>query len=147
MDKKVRIVVEEFALYRENRAIWSIIYVQMGAECFPCDSWTDATSSVLSMWLCSLNRFLFSNIDSVILPFMDGNYELQLAKCQNGGTLLRCTNGDVVTLEKEIDVLYFARQLLAAVGKIEKQYEAHANTPQVFELSTLAQKLRNTLSK
>lgn len=147
MDEKVRIVVEDFSPYRENSAIWSIIYVQIGEECFPCDSWSDATSSVLSMWLSSLNRFLVHSIDAVILPFMDGNYELQLAQCPCGGTLLRCANGDVVTLEKQIDVLYFARQLIAAVGKIEKQYAEYASTQQVSELSTLAQKLRKTQSK
>ena len=36
-------------------------------------------------------------------------------------------------MEQEIDVLYFARQLLAAVGKIEKQYEAYIDTPQIRE--------------
>lgn len=147
MEKKVRVVVEKFFPYRENLALWSVLYVQIGAECFPGDSWTDATSSVLSMWLYALNRFLLNNTNLVTLPFMDGNYEVQLGKCPYGVTLLRCVNGDAVILETPIDVHYFVRQLLAAVGKIEKQYEAYVATSQVFELSTLAQKLRDTFSE
>lgn len=147
MSEKVRIVIDSFDPYRENFALWSRLYVEIGEDCFPCASWTDATSSVLSMWLHSINRYLLGNTDTVTLPFMDGDYAMQLEALPNGEALLRCTNGDAVTTEQEIDVLYFARQLLAAVGKIEKQYEAHTDTPQIRELLSLANNLRNTINK
>ncbi len=146
--QKMQVIVEQCEPYRERYALWSVLYVKIDETCFPYESWLDATSAVLCIWLENMNKLLSGLRESVSLPFMDDDYSFSLTRSAHNCAVVRCYGPKNITvLEQEIDIFYFGRQLLSAVGKIEKYYVANLNTPQLKELSNLADKFRVTLKE
>lgn len=143
MRERLKIVIDQIEPYRDRYALWSMLFIQIGEICFPAKNWRDATSSVLAIWLANGNALLSGTAESALLPFMDGDYALLLK-----GSCVQCLGPrGTVILTQEIDLRYFCRQLLSAVGKIKKQYSDHTDAPQIRELTTLANKLSKTFAK
>lgn len=146
MDCKMQVIIEQFEPYHERCPLWSILFVKIDEVCFPGKHWRDATSSVLSIWLDNIDKLLSGMTKSVYLPFMDGDYSLELTwQSQNQASVRFRGSNNIIMLEQEIDLQYFGRQILSAVGKMKKEYAAHLETYQLRELSKLAEKLRVTL--
>lgn len=64
--------------------IWGVLYVEIGGKCFPSSQWWDVASSVLDMWQQSLIAFSQGQADRCDLFFMDGPYQINLIRQDNG---------------------------------------------------------------
>ena len=142
---KMKLIVRDFEDYCEQFPLWSTIYLQMGEWCYPCDNWTDSTSAILEMWINSV-IMMMGAINSVTLYFMDGAYAVKLVKQSTSvaeASFLN-SNGEVLCTES-IDLFYFIRQLLAAVGRMSYHYRDHRDAPQIQCVLRAAEHLRNTI--
>lgn len=129
--------------YRAGFALWSILFIQSGDKAFPDPRWCDATSSVLCIWMNNVSSLLIGSKESVLLPFMEGDYTLVLTRQPSKTTHMAWfAPGNTILREQMIDLSYFVRQLLAAVEKMRNAYPEHRNAPQIRELSNCADKLR-----
>lgn len=125
-----------------------VIYVQLSERSFPSLRWYDLCASVLSMWLFTINRHLLGREDVATLYFMDGDYSLKLIRQNNRQSLMRFMEpNEVCVVESEIDIRYFARQMLAATAKIMDHFPQHRNCPNIREIAELSDVLRGTLRK
>lgn len=79
---------------------------------------------------------------------MDGDYSLKLTYQNNRQSLMRFMGpNEVCVMESEIDIRYFARQMLAASAKIIDHFPQNRNSPNIQEIAELADVLRGTLRK
>lgn len=142
--EKMRLIVQNFEEYRERFALWSELWVETDALSFPCPNWTDATTSVLEMWLTGMAGLLNGSASIATLHFMDGDYCIHLEK-QSGSAAKATLTGpkDEMVAELTVDLLYFARQLLAAVGKLTQHYPG---APQLQSVLQAAQTLRQAMN-
>jgi len=145
--EKVRVVVDEKTLELTSlRRVAGVIYVQLCERSFPSQCWYDLCASILSMWLLCVNRFL-SGLDEITkLYFMSGDYTLTLIRQRNQQPLMRLTEPkDVCVMESEIDIQYFARQILAASSKIISHFPQCQGIRNIQEITERADALRSTL--
>lgn len=143
---KMKLIVNDFEEYRDQFSLWSTIFVQIGELCYPCDGWTDATSAILEMWTNSINAIITDTKSSENIYFMDGGYAIRLTK--HGDTTAEAhflnQKGEVFSAQT-IDLIYFARQLLAAAGKMTQYYWNHLECPQIKRVLQAAEHLRHTI--
>lgn len=148
MRDKIKIVLDETEPYQERYALWSILFVQVDDICFPSQQWYDATSAVLSIWLQEIIRLIGGSSNCVRLPFMDGDYEISLARLDHENFSAKFLKSETLILwEGEPDVYYFARQLLSVVGRLRAYYASNSASPQMKELSSFSDKLRMVLKE
>ena len=141
--EKMMIHVSEFDNYNNTFSLWSKIYVQINGEYFPDDQWWDATSSVLEMWTCNINRLISGCINTCLLNFMDGDYTIKLTSNAKGEALAECIGPhETVVLSEVIDLYYFSRQILAAVEKLKVFYADYPNAKVIQHLALEGDKLR-----
>lgn len=145
--EKVRIVVDEGTLKLTSLGqVSGVIYVQMSERSFPSQGWHDLCASILSMWLFSMNRYLLGLDETATLYFMDGDYALKLIHQSNQQTIVRFMEpNDVCCMESEIDIPYFAKQMLAASVKIVNHFPQHRDIRNIREIAERADALRDTL--
>lgn len=78
--------------------------------------------------------------------FMGGDYALTLIRQCNQHPLMRLMEpNEVCVMESEIDIQYFAKQILAASSKIINHFPQHQGIRNIREIAELADALRNTL--
>lgn len=145
--EKVRIVIDEGTLELTSlRQVSGVIYVQLSERSFPSQGWHDLCASVLSMWLFSMNRYLLGLDETATLYFMDGDYALKLIHQGNQQTIVRFMEpNDVCAMKSEIDILYFAGQMLAASAKIMDHFPQNQQIRNIREIAEQADALRDTL--
>lgn len=145
--EKVRVVVDEKTLeLTPLRRVAGVIYVQLCERSFPSQCWYDLCASILSMWLLCVKRFLLGLDEITKLYFMSGDYTLTLIRQRNQQPLMRLTEpNDVCVMESEIDIQYFARQILAASSKIANHFPQHQDIRNIQEITEQANALRNAL--
>lgn len=146
--EKVRIVIDEGTLELTTlRQISGVIYVQLSERSFPSQGWYDLCAGVLSMWLFSMNRYLLGLDETATLYFMDGDYALKLIHQGNQQTIVRFMEpNDVCAMESEIDIPYFAEQMLAASAKIVDHFPQHRDIRNIREITERTDALRNTIN-
>ncbi len=145
--EKIRIVIDEGTLELTSlRQVSGVIYVQLLEHPFPSQGWHDLCASVLSMWLFSMNRYLLGLDETVTLYFMDGDYALKLIHQGNQQTIVRFMepNG-VCVMKREIDISYFAGQMLVASAKIMDHFPQNQQIRNIREIAEQADALRDTL--
>lgn len=152
--EKVRIIIDEqtLELTRLELTQWytisGVIYVQLGDFMFPSKRWDDLCASILAMWLEAVGRHLLGREDMAILYFMDGDYSLELTYQNPQQSLMRFMGpNEVCMLESEIDIRYFARQMLAATAKIIDKFPEHRKCKNIQEIAEWADKLRDILRR
>lgn len=155
--EKVRIVVDQETLEltplqlvsgEVYERISGVIYVQLGDHPFPSPLWYDLCASILAMWLLTVNKHLLGRENVARLHFMDGNYSIELVYQNNRQSLMRFMEpNETCVLEREIDIRYFARQMLAASARIIDHFPQNRNSRNIQEISELTDVLRNTLRK
>lgn len=145
---KVRIIVGEFEAFQEHLSLWSLIYLQTDEFFFPSEVWTDATSSILVMWAENVSSILLGSSKSVELMFMDGDYTVVMEAISHveGRMQFLGPNGQMGVL-CDIDLVYFARQVLSACAKLSHHYQAFQNSHQLQELLNAADSLRKAIAK
>lgn len=145
--EKVQIVVDEETLELTSlQRIAGVIYVQLCEHSFPSQCWYDLCASILSMWLLCVNRYLLGLDKMTKLYFMGGDYALTLIRQCNQHPLMRLMEpNEVCVMESEIDIQYFAKQILAASSKIINHFPQHQGIRNIREIAELADALRNTL--
>ena len=78
---------------------------------------------------------------------MDGDYRIELTLTGSKEALATCLNPkNEVVISDTIDLLHFARQLLAAIGKIQKQYFNYSNSRTLQNLTYEAAALRKSIN-
>lgn len=145
---RMQVIVDSFEEFRENYPLWSKIYIKVGEYYFPEKEWTDATSSVLVTWAEQIISMMNDGTRMVELFFMDGNYSIRLIpiSATESSVHLIGPNGLIISFN-EVDVFYFARQVLSACGKLSKQYQTFYNAQQLQEVSSVAEQLRRLIVK
>ena len=146
--EKMQLVVLDFYEYRETFPLWSIVFVKVNDQCFPDSEWWDATSDLLEMWITNVCGLLCGSREMCTLDFLDGDYSIKLTVEEAPGALVECLNpqGKIVLTER-IDLFYFARQILAAVGKLTSHYSNNLNARNIQCLIREADRLRHLLHK
>lgn len=148
MREKMQIILDDMERYQESYALWSVLFVRVKDICFPSHRWYDATSAVLSIWQQEIIRLISGSADCVRLPFMDGDYEIVLTRSDHEIVSAKLLMPDALAVwEGELDFIYFSRQLLSAVGKLRAYYSNNLDSPQMRELSSLADRLRITMKE
>jgi len=155
--EKIRIIVDEKTLelakvQLESGKIYErisgVLYVQLGDLCFPDSKWNDLCASILAMWLLSVNKHLLCQEKKTTLYFMDGAYSINLTYQNRCQSLMQFMNPNgLCVLEAEMDIQYFARQLLAASACITHHFSQYQENRSIQELSKLENTLRTTLRK
>lgn len=145
--EKVRVIVDEKTLeLTPLRRVAGVIYVQLCERSFPSQCWYDLCASILSMWLLCVNRFLLGLDEITKLYFMSGDYTLMLIRQRNQQPLMRLTEpNDVCVMESEIDIQYFAKQILAASSKITNHFPQYQDIRNIQEITEQVDALRRTL--
>lgn len=146
--QKLQIVVEGFEDVNDNFPIWCKIYVRSNDFVFPDEEWYDATTSILSMWSANITRLLLKSSDCVLLNFLDGDYAIHLTSLDNfyARASFHNTKG-VARNNDQVDVVYLARQILAAAEKIKHYYRNETNHPFIDELTAQTDNLRSAIRK
>lgn len=145
---KVKIIVNEMEPYREKYALWSILFVQVDDVCFPSQQWNDATSAVLSVWVQEMIRLITGVTDQVRLPFMDGDFEVVLNRLEQENISSKFIKSEsIVMWEDNLDIRYFARQLLSATSKLEVYYAKNFDSYQMKQLTSGSNQLRAVMNK
>lgn len=145
--EKMQLVVCNFEEYREKFSPWSIIYITLNKQAFPDNLWWDVSSSILEMWARNLNLLVSKREKHCVLYFMDGDYRIELTLTGSKEALATCLNPkNEVVISDTIDLLHFARQLLAAIGKIQKQYFNYSNSRTLQNLTYEAAALRKSIN-
>lgn len=144
----MQIILDEFEPFQSKLALWSVIYVKIGETCFPGNQWQDATSSVLQMWIDEMIRLLYGGVDSIDLPFMDGDYCIRLVRQDTKQAIVSfIAPCEQIVLTEVVDLIYFARQLLSAASKIQNFYSAFRSSKQLQQLGVKTDILRLNLKK
>ena len=92
------------------------------------------------------DTFLLGLNEMTKLSFMGGDYALTLIRQCNQHPLMRLMEpNEVCVMESEIDIQYFAKQILAASSKIINHFPQHQGIRNIREIAELADALRNTL--
>lgn len=144
---RLRVIVDRFEDSNGQYAIWSILCVSVENRYFPDKEWYDATSSVLTMWLGQVRLLLQGSSSKETLYFMDGDYSLLLQTANQRVAKLCWVAGESVVFCGEVDLLYFARQLLAAVGKMQQHFWNKKEIQPIQEISQEADQLRKEIKK
>ena len=77
---------------------------------------------------------------------MSGDYTLMLIRQRNQQPLMRLTEpNDVCVMESEIDIQYFAKQILAASSKITNHFPQYQDIRNIQEITEQVDALRRTL--
>lgn len=139
---KMRLVVDNFDSFVESYSLFSTFYVTSGDFSFPAKGWTDLTSSVLDMWLDAFSCFLLGHYKHILLHFMDGDYQIELHWINKNTATAHFIKCNTALIQTDIDLQYFARQLLAAVGKISREFALYTDKPQIASLIEKAAKLK-----
>ena len=141
--EKMRICVEEFDTYKDPFPLWSIIYICYGTSCFPSDQWWDATSAILEIWIYNVCRLLSGEASRCELNFMDGEYAVELTMATRyEASIVLHDEDSVKPLDGNVDILYFARQLLSASEKTLIAYQGEVGQPASQRLASASDKLR-----
>ena len=144
---KLQVIVDRFEDSNGPSAIWSILCVSIGNRHFPDKAWYDATSSVLTMWLSQAKLLVQGSSLEETLYFMDGDYRLLLRTANQRAAKLCWIAGKSVVFCGEVDLLYFARQLLAAVGKMQQHFRDKKELQPIQEISQAADQLRKEIKQ
>ena len=146
--QKIRIIVDSFEEFQDRIALWSRIYLTAGEFCFPSNCWTDATSAMLVMWADNISNILTGATSAAELFFMDGEYTvvLETTSLLEGHMRFLGPNGEIGVLY-EVDLMYFARQVLSACAKVTNHYQEFYNAYQLQELTDAAEYLRKIIFK
>ena len=148
MNNRIRIVLDDIETCQSKFPLWSILYVQVEDISFPDQQWFDATTSVLSLWFPRIASLLVGSTDWVQLPFMDGDYSIELKLLKPGCVFAQFVRPKhQIVWEGEADLRYFAKQLLSAEGKMRVFFADKQNNPQIEELDILAEFLRTVVRK
>lgn len=144
--EKMKLIVGNFEHTSSPIPIWSEIYVQMEDIAFPCQQWYDATTSILTMWINAVSKLMTGVEHSITLDFMDGDYFIRLEMYDNKQTVASFygPNSQLV-LHNTIDLLYWGRQLLSAVGKVVELFGVSSKHRAVQEVITTAEVLRTII--
>lgn len=145
--EKMRLIVRDFEEADGLLPIWSTIYVELNKIAFPSETWTDATSSILTIWIYAVCRLFSRSTDEIILPFMDGDYAIEIRRLSGEEAYVSCIapNNNLFAFGK-IGLLHFGRQLLSATSKLAMHYADRHQRNQIVEVCTAAEKLREILS-
>ncbi len=121
------------------------------ALCLSAESWDDLSGDILCGWLPEMNRLLLGVADHIQLLFMDGPYGMTLtAQTPHLATARFCKTGegireDVELLRADVDVCYFARQMLSASEKLLCHWPQEEQLRRLRALADKAAALRRTL--
>lgn len=130
--EKMQIIVSDFDSYKPPFSLWSIFYVQCGEACFPEHEHWDLTTTLLEMWLDNMCGLLFGVSTQCTLPFMNGDYSIQLILSGiHSVKVIWMKNKKAKGVFDEIDLLYFVRQLLSAaslaLNHVQKEGDEHSS--------------------
>ena len=145
---KIELLVSDFEEFNDAFALWSIIYIRIGNQCFPDNRWWDATSTILEMWISNVELLIKRTKESVELDFMDGDYAINLTCTSKNNIDVECVTpqGDIV-LHTTTDLLYFSKQLLGAVERVKEYYSESLDTPSLKSLLAASKELEITVDK
>jgi hypothetical protein len=98
---------------------FTVIYVETDEFCFPSNTWSDFTYTILQWWVtCMIDLKSRANATKE-LYFMDGDYRLDVYKDDKMGLVLKCINArgarEVVEASIECSYVEFMHALLRAV--------------------------------
>lgn len=143
---KMKLIVENFEEPLSPFPIWSVVYVQVGNVSFPCQQWYDATTSILVMWINIISKLIAGVENEVTLNFMDGDYSIRLESHDGKQAVASFQEPDPQKVTHHtIDLIYFGRQLLAAVGKLKEHTSAFSECRAVQEVIAEAEVLRTII--
>ena len=144
--KKMKLVVEHLEEPSGLLPIWSVVYVQVENVSFPSQHWYDATTSILVMWINSVSRLIARAESEATLNFMDGDYSIKLESHDGKQATASFQEPDKkIATHITIDLLYFGRQLLAAVGKLKEHTSAYLECRAVQEVIAESEYLRTII--
>ena len=143
---KLRLTVCEFDSLSSTFPLWSKIYVTLDDIDFPSEHWYDATSSILEMWIHQVNSLICGSQRHAKLFFMDGDYYIDILAHNRICATIQCVNpGGIPIIYENIDLIYFGRQLLAAVGNIIKCFPRHDGSARMQALQSATKLLKETI--
>lgn len=142
----MKLIVESFDDSSSPFPIWSVVYVQVEDISFPCQQWYDATTSILVMWINAVSKLIAGTESEVILNFMDGDYSIRLVTNdgKRAAAFFYGPDSQIVS-HNTIDLRYFGRQILSAVGKLRKHTSTLSEHRAVQEVITEAEVLRTII--
>lgn len=146
--EKMKLIVENFEESLSPFPIWSVVYVEIENVSFPCQQWYDATTSILATWINALSKLVAGAENEVILNFMDGDYAIRL-ESTDARQAVACFEepGSDIVSHNTIDLLYFCRQLLAAVGRLREHISVFPEHRAVQEVIAEAEILRTIIKE
>lgn len=144
--QKVQIILDPCTIVITKGIVSSSFYLQLTPIEFPCQSWVDLSSSILEMWLYSINKHLLGLEEKTILYFMDGEFSVELERINSRMSLARFVepNG-YIRHSESIDIIYFSRQILSATSKIIAYCSNFPTIRGVNNLFDLSSTLRTTI--
>lgn len=144
--EKMQIVVSDFEKLNAQYPIWSIICLKFKDRSFPSEKWTDATSSILVIWINAILPLIYGAKNEVQLSFLDGDYSIRIKSYNEKEVFISCIDPNHQTvLHAQIGLKYFCRQMLSATSKLAQHFSDHMQSQQVFEVCAAAEKLRAAL--
>ena len=144
--EKMQIVVRDFEELKELFPAWSVVYVRIKDTAFPSEQWTDATSSVLVMWMNAAYRMVCGITNEILLPFMDGEYSIKMVLFSEEVALVSCiAPNNISVINTQVGLKYFCRQMIAAASKLTRHYSNSIQSEQILEVCATAEKLRAAL--
>ena len=121
----VKIVTEyadKYYLSTKHNEVFTTFYLDVDGYCFPNDSWSDFTCTVLQWWIKELVNLRYMENHTSKLFFMDGSYRMDVSKDDNMTLTINCINsyGFNETVESTIICGYveFLQALLQATQDI-----------------------------
>lgn len=145
---KIQIIVCNFDHPTDCFPLWSNLCIKCDDYYFPSSNWNDAMSSILTMWAEQINRLLLGSSTQAVLSFMDGDYSISLTSSSRVGAYADFLHPQgSMKINGIIDLVYLARQILAAVEKAKTHCAKHRNEQTIRELIFAADKLRATLKQ
>lgn len=144
--EKMQIVVNDFEKLKAPYPIWSVVYVRTKDMAFPSERWTDATSSILVIWMNAACRLACGIANEIQLPFMDGDYFIKVEKIRNEVAFASCiAPNNNIEIYTQIDLMYFYRQMISAASKLKRHYPDHMQSYHILEVCAAADQLRAAL--
>lgn len=145
--EKMQLIVRDFEKRCDSIEPWSVIYVDINNTSFPSNQWWDCSLSIIAVWANNLQRLLYGSISHCTLYFMDGDYSINLSSIEPGKVVASFLDSDQrVSIQETINLVYFARQLLAAIGKIKDHYSCNIDLNVIQNLLSTAKNLKEAIT-